>query len=158
MMPVWPELLPLPTIDGYSVSPQDGILRTAMDMGPARQRRRYTTTPTRIAVRWLMNAEQCALFEGWYRWYAKEGGSWFDITLLGGLGLTLHQARFTKPYEAHLKGGRLWEIMSELEVRERPTLSHDIVMLMVSEDVSKLTEEAENFHLFVHQTLPRIFN
>ncbi|MDP7214891.1 MAG: hypothetical protein QF583_03050, partial [Rhodospirillales bacterium] len=87
-MPIsWPSTLPLPTIEGYGVHPGEAILRTEMEAGPARQRRRYTQVPSRITVRWLLRRDQFALFEAWYRWQAKEGGEWFSIDLLGGLGL-----------------------------------------------------------------------
>jgi len=54
-MPVsWPATLPLPTVEGYGIRPGEAILRTEMEAGPARQRKRFTQVPTRIAVRWLM--------------------------------------------------------------------------------------------------------
>ena len=104
----WPKTLPLPTVDGYGVHPGEAILRTEMEAGPARQRRRFTQVPSRISARWLFRREQFALFEAWYRWHAKEGGEWFEIELMGGLGLVDHEARFTRQFEARLKNGVLW--------------------------------------------------
>ena len=123
MTEVWPDRLPLPTIEGYGIQPGEAILRTEMEAGPARQRRRFTDVPSRITVRWVMRAEQFLLFEAWYRWAAAEGGAWFEIDLLGGLGLLPQEARFTRQFEARPHRGRLWEVTSELEVRARPTLS-----------------------------------
>ena len=72
-MPItWPATLPLPTIDGYGVHPGEAILRTGMEAGPARQRRRFTQVPSRITVRWTFRRDQFALFEAWYRWRARE--------------------------------------------------------------------------------------
>ena len=59
----WPDRLPLPTVDGYGIRPGEAILRTEMEAGPARQRRRYTQVPSRITVRWVLRREQFALFE-----------------------------------------------------------------------------------------------
>ena len=63
MTEVWPDRLPLPTIEGYGIQPGEAILRTGMEAGPARQRRRFTNVPSRITVRWVMRAEQFLLFE-----------------------------------------------------------------------------------------------
>ena len=119
----WPSTLPLPTVQGYGVQPGEAILRTEMEAGLARQRRRFTDVPTKVSVRWIMRRDQYAIFEGWYRWHAREGASWFAITLLGGLGLLEQEARFTRQFSSRLlAGGTLWEITSELEIRERPVL------------------------------------
>ena len=63
----WPTTLPLPTVEGYGIRPGEAILRTETEAEPARQRKRFTQVPTRIAVRWLMRREQFALFEAWFR-------------------------------------------------------------------------------------------
>ena len=90
---IFPKKLPYPTVEGYSIRPDEAIIRTDMESGPARQRRRYTQTPSKISVRWIMNPEQFCLFEAWYKYHAKEGAEWFVITLLGGIGLTEQDAR-----------------------------------------------------------------
>ena len=36
----WPNTLPLPSVEGYGLTPQEAVLRTDMESGPARQRRR----------------------------------------------------------------------------------------------------------------------
>jgi len=138
-MPIsWPTTLPLPTVQGYGVHPGEAILRTEMEAGPARQRRRFTQVPSRISVRWLFRREQFALFEAWYRWHAKEGGEWFEIDLLGGIGLTMHEARFTRQFEARVRGGVLWEVTSELEIRERPVLTEDALDVALAMDIADL--------------------
>lgn len=71
-----------------------------MEAGPARQRRRYEQTPSKISVHWVMNREQFSLFESWHKYYAKEDAEWFVIILLGGLGLLKQEARFTQQFEA----------------------------------------------------------
>jgi len=150
----WPERLPLPSIEGYGISPGEAILRTEMEAGPARQRRRFTQVPSRITVRWIMDRGQFALFEAWYRWAAAEGGTWFEIDLLGGLGLLPQEARFTRQFEARPYRGRLWEVTSELEIRERPTLSEGGLAILLTEDVAGLTGAADALHMLVHETLP----
>ncbi|WP_339862523.1 hypothetical protein [Thalassospira alkalitolerans] len=154
-MPIlWPEILPLPTVQGYGIRPGEAILRTEMEAGPARQRKRFTQVPSRISVRWLMKREQFALFEAWYRWHAKEGGEWFEIPLLGGIGLVDHEARFTRQFEAKLVGGVLWEIASELEIRERPTLDRDALDLLLDNEPTSLLASVSALNTLVHQKLP----
>ena len=43
----FPKTLPYPTVQGYAIKPGEAIVRTEMEAGPARQRRRYTQTPSR---------------------------------------------------------------------------------------------------------------
>lgn len=151
----WPSTLPLPTVQGYGVQPGEAILRTEMEAGLARQRRRFTDVPTKVTVRWIMRRDQYAIFEGWYRWHAREGASWFAITLLGGLGLLEQEARFTRQFSSRLlAGGTLWEITSELEIRERPVLDEGLLNLLLSEDAQGIITAGENLHILVHQTLP----
>ncbi|QMU59015.1 MAG: hypothetical protein GKR98_12930 [Boseongicola sp.] len=154
-MIAWPETLPLPTVEGYGIQPGDAILRTEMEAGPARQRRRFTQVPSRVSVRWIMRRDQFALFEAWYRWQAKEGGAWFEIELLGGLGLLTQEARFTRQFQAQLLGGTLWEIRSELEIRERPVLDEGLLNLLLSEDAQGIITVSNSLYVLVHQTLPQ---
>ena len=151
----WPSTLPLPTVQGYGVQPGEAILRTEMEAGLARQRRRFTDVPTKVSVRWIMRRDQYAIFEGWYRWHAREGASWFAITLLGGLGLLEQEARFTRQFSSRLlAGGTLWEITSELEIRERPVLDEGLLNLLLSEDAQGIITAGDGLHILVHQTLP----
>ena len=152
---IWPQTLPLPTVQGYGVQPGEAILRTEMEAGLARQRRRFTDVPTKVSVRWIMRRDQYAIFEGWYRWHAREGASWFAITLLGGLGLLEQEARFTRQFSSRLlAGGTLWEITSELEIRERPVLDEGLLNLLLSEDAQGIITVGDSLHILVHQTLP----
>ena len=151
----WPDTLPLPTVQGYNIQPGDTILRTEMEAGLARQRRRFTNAPTKVSVRWIMRRDQYAIFEGWYRWHAKEGANWFAIALLGGLGLLDQEARFTRQFASRLlAGGTLWEITSELEIRERPVLDEGLLNLLLSEDPQGIIFAVSGLHTLVHQTLP----
>ena len=154
-MPIsWPSTLPLPSIEGYGLHPGEAILRTEMEAGPARQRRRYTQVPSRISARWVFRREQFALFEAWYRWHAKEGGEWFEINLLGGLGLVIHEARFTRPFDAQPRSGVLWEVSSELEIRERPTLDQDALEIFLESDPTALLASINELNTLVHQRMP----
>jgi hypothetical protein len=55
-----------------------------------------------------------------------------------------------------LAGGTLWEVQSELEIRERPVLEEGILNLLLSEDAQGLIDIGNQLHILVHQTLPNI--
>ena len=152
---LFPKHLPYPLINGYSIKPDEAIIRTNMEAGPARQRRRYTQTPSKISVRWVMSKEQFSLFEAWYKYYAKEGAEWFFINLLGGLGILEQEARFTKQFEAKLLNGVLWEVSSELEIRDRPTLSEGALGILLDCDYDKLNIAVNKLHDFVNVFYPK---
>ena len=154
----FPKRLPYPTVEGYSIRPDEAIIRTDMEAGPARQRRRYTQTPSKITVKWIMSPEQFCLFEAWYRYYAKEGAEWFVITLLGGIGLTEQEARFTEQFEASIIAGRLWQITTELEIRDRPTITEDATLIIMDSDFQKLEFTVDRLHAFVHKSCPQKLN
>ena len=118
MSTVWPPLFPSPTLQSYSVSPDESIARTKMESGAARQRRRFTSTPSRVNLRWVMDARIFGLFEAWYHYKAKEGAEWIEIDLKNGFGYVSNQARFLAPYSAKLLSGDIWEVVANLEVRE----------------------------------------
>ena len=111
-------------------------------------------TPTRITVRWLFSEFEFALFEAWYKYHADEGGQWFEITLLGGLGLLPHEARFTRQFEAQLRSARRWDVKGELEIRERPTLDEGALNLMLEISADDLFAMGRELHQLVHGTLP----
>jgi len=65
----------------------------------------------------------------------------------------VHEARFTRQFEARLKGGVLWEIASELEIRERPVLSEDALAIALDSDLAALFRDADALHALVHSGL-----
>lgn len=73
-MATWPASLPqTPLIDGYQEAFPDVRLRTVMDAGPAKMRRRYTAAVTPIECRMVLTAAQVATLKTFY-----------DTTLTGG--------------------------------------------------------------------------
>ncbi|OKH89209.1 hypothetical protein [Thalassospira sp. TSL5-1] len=165
----WPDQLPLPTFQGYNIEPTDSILRTEMESGAARQRAQFTQTPTRIAVRWRFTMWQFALFESWWKHKAREGAAYFNITLLGGLGMVDHEARFigkgSGSYTVEvLRGGKAgnpdyrqgvtWIVSSTLEVRERAILSDEALDIALQEDVPGLIAAINDVHSLIHTTMP----
>lgn len=46
----FPDLLPLPLVEEYSITPNEAIIRTQMEAGTARQRRHFDAVPSKITV------------------------------------------------------------------------------------------------------------
>lgn len=118
------DMLPLPLQDGYGFTPVSPLLRTQMQSGRAKQRRRYRSTPTELPVTWLMKTNaQAQLFEAWYQDAINDGASWFDMSLKTPQGLLPYSCRFTEIYNGPvLVGGRYWQFTATLELRERPVI------------------------------------
>ena len=155
----WPDRLPRPTFDGYAVQPQDAITRTDMESGPARTRRRTTRAISRIPVRWRFTALEFGLFEAWFHVKVADGADWFAIDLLGGMGITSHEARFlgdgghsykAQPQRAGPGDGPRWIVTALLEIRDRPLLSGDALDLALSEDIAALFIDVAALHSTLH--------
>lgn len=118
-MATWPTNFPDPLTSGYSIQPQQAFIRTDMDQGPARQRRRFTTTPTVYSVKWIMSEQQFGIFESWFRDEVDDGAAWFTINLRGGTGIQAVEARFMQPWTS-TRVAPMYEVDGQLEVRNRP--------------------------------------
>ena len=118
-----PDGIPLPLRDGYGFTPTDPIARTPFLTGRARNRRRYRSVPTEVAVTWLCNAKQARLFEGWCKW-GIGWADWFMCPLRTPLGLMPTQAQFTGIYKGpELVGVDHWKYTAVLSLFEMPIIS-----------------------------------
>lgn len=63
-MPTWPVTLPqLPLQDGFSEKRPKNVIRTSMDQGKAKTRRRYTAGVRNFTVQLFMTTAQVAIFD-----------------------------------------------------------------------------------------------
>lgn len=80
-MPTWPATLPqTPRREGFSRSKADARLRTSMDAGPDKVRRRYTSVPGLLACVFYMTTAQLATFDTFYDTTLLEGSVTFTWT------------------------------------------------------------------------------
>jgi len=119
-MATWPSTLPTIVVNGYSITPQQPFIRTEMDQGPSRQRRRFTTTPTTYEVNWFMTEDEFGIFESWYRDEIDNGAAWFNVDLRNGKGMQSVEARFMTTWKAEFISPHYYNLSSQLEVRNRP--------------------------------------
>lgn len=128
----YPADLPLGRQADRSHQTVDPTIRSELESGRARQRLRYDFTPTNVSINWLLNDQQCQLFEVWFRSSegAGNGAQWFDIPLETPLGVGTWRARFINVYTGPNRAGRhLWVISASLELEERAVLPPDWVIL-----------------------------
>lgn len=115
-MPSWPETLPEPLLDGFSVTPNDNALRTDFEQGNSRVRRRYTAVRSGVTIGWLFETDaQMAEFVEFWKDELLDGTEWFDISLNLGAGRATQYLRFMKPYSSVPLGGGLWRVSGEVE-------------------------------------------
>lgn len=65
-MAFWPTTLPAPLKPGYGLDPEDQQLRTDMEVGAARVRRRTRARKDMLDVVWKFADAQMALFRKWF--------------------------------------------------------------------------------------------
>jgi len=109
----WPDSLP-PTLllAGLSIRPQDNVIRTAMDAGPKKARRRYTARTVTYAGKQVFDAVKMEVFEQFYHTVLADGVLRFNFT--DPVTLETAEFRFTGPYSAAALDG-LWEVAMPLE-------------------------------------------
>lgn len=118
-MASWPSTLPAPKYGGYQLAPVDQTIRTDMEVGQARQRRRTTARNDKLTLAWTFTDAEMATFRAWFDDDIAGGNSWFgSLPIAIGNGVeTTHECRFTGPWRGGLGGGMLWQISAEVEVR-----------------------------------------
>ena len=78
---VWPSSLPQrPTVGGYQERFAETTLRTAMDAGTAKVRRRFTAAPRQIEATFKVNAAQTGILKTFFEDTTAGGALPFDWT------------------------------------------------------------------------------
>jgi len=77
----WPAGLPVtPVADGYQEEPQIATIRTEMEMGTPKQRRRYTAVSDYLQCKFVLSKAQLETFRTFWRDTAKHGSLPFNWT------------------------------------------------------------------------------
>ena len=119
-MATWPVTLPSPEKSGYQIAPVDQTIRTEMETGAPRVRRRSAARNDVVNVVWKMSDAQMAIFRTWFDSAADAAGgaSWFNIDLaVGATGIDTVEARFSGPWTADALPGLNWHVSAKLEIR-----------------------------------------
>lgn len=118
-MPDWPATLPqvLP-VAGYSETPPDTALRTQMDAGPAKVRRRFTAQVRPINATLILTAAQVQILDDFYVTTLEGGALPFDWIHPRDTASppTVVQFRFVRPPQYAALEPDIWQAPVELEI------------------------------------------
>lgn len=116
-MPTWPTELPLPQRAGYQLSPADPTVRTDMEVGSPRVRRRTYARSDQLSLKWRFTDAQMALFRAWFD--QEAAGAWFTGLHLatGDGGVVPTEARFIGAFTHTLLPTLQWEVSAQIELR-----------------------------------------
>ena len=119
----------LPTIlqkkivkDSYTWTPQVGFIRTEMEVGPVRQRRRASAMPTSFSFRMILGGQELAIFEAWYKHKIDGGAAWFIMPVSRGGAMDYTDVRFTEAYTVSISGYDMFDVSCNAEIREKPVM------------------------------------
>lgn len=118
-MATWPDTLPHPQASGYGIQAADCTVRTDMESGPARVRRRYTSAPDSITLRWVFTEAQMVIFRAFYESDFQQGAAWVFMPIKDGrtAGMVSRECRPTSPFKAEYSGRDVWVVEMPVEVR-----------------------------------------
>lgn len=120
-MITWPDtnsILPKPEI-AFGVGVSANAIRTKMDSGRVRQRKRFTKNMRSISVKWNLTDEQRGVFQGIFSGLLNNGADWFEMSLPLNGGFRDFTVRFvadsySEKYDAVL----YWDITAKLETED----------------------------------------
>ena len=119
-MSAWPSLLGNPQFSGYDLESTDPTVRTDMDSGPARVRRRFTSSPDNVSLRFVFNETQMATFRSFWETGFLNGAAWVSMPIKTGVsaGLMPKECRpLTGSFKASPASRTQWVVEFMVEVR-----------------------------------------
>jgi len=152
---VWPETLPPPRVEGYSLSPRPSLLRTEMETGAARHRLRSLTAHYQVQAEWRFSQDGFAIFDAWWALNTRMGEQWFVLPLAVPLEVQAVEARFLAPWQAELLPAQRWRVAAQLEIRDLQRLTADeLAVASVYGDAAMAL--AERLHHWLHEQMPQM--
>lgn len=110
---MWPAELPqVLMLNGLSAEKQNNVIRTQMDAGPQKIRRRYTVATKDFSGQIIVSEQQRQILENWYDNDIASGSLRFFMK--DPQTLILSQFRFLEKYKEDSING-LWKITLSLE-------------------------------------------
>lgn len=110
-MPTWPVSLPEVRPGGYQETPQNQVLRSEMETGPAKTRRRFTAGTRTIPVQYQLTDAELAVFEAFFDDEIAAGALSFSWPH-PRTGQTVTAKILPPGYQIDPVGGGLWWLLS----------------------------------------------
>lgn len=115
MAQTWPATVPDDFLwEGYRETPPNNVIRTSMDVGPDKIRRRSTAAVSSISCKMVLTKTQLGYFDTFYNTTLVNGSLTFDLThpRTG----SSKEMRFQNPPEYIYISGNYWSVLMQLEV------------------------------------------
>ena len=114
-MPAWPSTLPqLFQLSGYEETESDNIIRTPMDKGPPKVRRRGSDAPRLLTANMWLDGTQYSIFRDFVRNTLKDRSLTIDSGLNDAHGVE-RTWRIVRPPKYLPLGNDNWRVTLELE-------------------------------------------
>jgi hypothetical protein len=93
----WPQSLPSGLLaEGFTKKPQSNVIRTRMDAGPQKSRRRYTARAVKYTGKQIFDAKELIIFERFYHNELADGALRFNFE--DSVTMETAEFRFTDDY------------------------------------------------------------
>lgn len=109
----WPSELPIPRLSGLSGKRKSSVIRTEMDAGPAKARRRYTVCTKEFSGSIVINDGQRSVLENFY--IENLGDGVLRFVMKDPQTLDEAEFRFMEDYGESSNGDGTWTINLKLE-------------------------------------------
>ena len=152
---LWPETLPPPLVEGYSLSPHPSLLRTEMETGAARHRLRSLSVNYQVTSEWRFTQDGLAIFDAWWAQNTRMGEQWFVMPLAVPLDIQAVEARFLGPWQAELLPAKRWRVSARMEIRDLQRLTaEELAVASVYGDPAM--QLADRLHKWLHEQMPEL--
>jgi len=118
----WPSILPNLSYQGYKLQTGSQVIRTDMDNGIARQRRRFTARVDVIDCILEVKGNELDIFEDFIYNDCNGGASWFNAPISDGSGVQTKEVRVMGGNYTFVpldQFNKVWNVQMKLEVRNR---------------------------------------
>lgn len=128
----YPSILPYPLLSSTSFKQQSNTLRTEMNSGRARQRRRFLSVPTTMPATWRLSSTLATVFEGFYE-HDLKANEWFLMDIPTPQGMIEHEVRFiNSPMESYKPlGAGKWSYQANIEIKKRQKPTEELAVSTV---------------------------
>lgn len=140
----WSEnIVPLPSFR-FSNKNESSVIRSRMESGRFRQRRRFTAEHETASLSFDLTDEEYASWKSIWTNKLSNGSDWFTMRLPIGDGqlLTLAQVRFTSNYSANHDAFSNWSISAPIEYFEAVAISEDVLDVIIDDGYDTTAFEA----------------
>ena len=124
----YPTGLPYPLISGYGYQEQNDNVSVLETVSCLERRRPLNSFSSHyFEVSFVLEDDLLTEWENWFRYSLSNGSSWFEMELETGIGLSLHEGRFTKEGYSVNKSGTGWIVRARIETKEKGILAEAVL-------------------------------